>query len=124
RRRNAAFTNARPPGPARGRLAPFGHLIVAPGVVEAGARRVELDVDGAGRAMALLADDDLGLPVHAGHLPLPFRMLVGARPRLLVAQVIFLTEHKEHDVGVLFDRARLAQVGELWPFVIALLALP
>src|SRR6516162_2897550 len=109
--------------PARGRLDPFRHLIVAREIIEAGDRRVELDVDGAGWAVALLADDDLGLAVHAGHFHLPLRILVGARPRLLVAQVIFLAEHKEHDVGVLLDRARLAQVGELRPFVIAVLDL-
>src|SRR5262249_43281154 len=95
RRRKLAFSKCALSGPAWGRLDPSRHLIVAREVVEAGARRVELDVDGAGRAVALLADDDLGLAVHAGHLHLPFRILVGARPRLLVAQVIFLTEHKE-----------------------------
>src|SRR5262249_61029985 len=62
----------------------FRHLIVAREVIEASNRRAELDIDGARRAVALLADDDLGLSVHAGHLTLPFRILVGAGPRLLV----------------------------------------
>src|SRR3954462_499119 len=47
----------------------FRHLIVAREVIEARDGRVELDIDGTGRAVALLADDDLGLAVHGGHLP-------------------------------------------------------
>src|SRR5262249_32103428 len=60
---------------ACGPLDPFRHLIVAREVIEASNRRVELDIDGARRPVALLADDDLGLAVHAGRLHLPFRML-------------------------------------------------
>ena len=73
--------------------------------------------------MALLADDDLGLAVHAGHVHLPFRILVGAGSRLLVAQVVFFTEHEKNHVGVLLDRARFAQVRELRPFVVPVLDL-
>src|SRR5260370_26195661 len=109
---------------AYGPLDPFRHLIVAREVIEASNRRVELDIDGARRPVALLADDDLGLAVYAGHLHLPFRMLVGAGPRLLVAQVVFFTEHEKNHVGVLLDRARLAQVRELRPFVFPVLSLP
>ncbi len=37
-----------------------------------------------------------------------------------VLHVIFLAEHEENHVGVLFDRARFTQVGELRPLVLAL----
>ena len=53
---------------SRSAISRFGHLIVARKIVEARDGRVELQVDGAGRAVALLADDDFGLAVHGGHL--------------------------------------------------------
>ena len=53
--------------------------------------------------MALLADDDLCLAVHVRHLHLPSGMVVGTGPRFLVAQIVFLAENKQHNVGVLFD---------------------
>src|SRR6187455_2174236 len=56
-------------------------LIVACQIVEARHRGVELQIDGAGRTVALLADDDLGLAVGGVHLDLPFDVLVRARPR-------------------------------------------
>src|ERR1700686_4641549 len=65
---------------------------------------VKLQVDRAGGAMTLLADDDLGLAVGRIHLGLPLDMLVGARPRLLVAEVVLLAEHEHDHVGILLDR--------------------
>ena len=40
--------------------------------------------------------------------------------RLALAQIIFLAIHKHHHIGVLLNRARLAQVSQIWPFVLAL----
>src|ERR1700730_6715425 len=71
---------------------------------------VELQFDGTGRAVALLADDDLGLAVHQRHVELPFFVFRRARARLLICQIIFLAEHEHHDVGILFDRTGFAQV--------------
>ena len=42
-------------------------------VGEPGEGALEMQPDGAGRAVALLADDDFGLAVQAGHLVLPCR---------------------------------------------------
>ena len=39
-------------------------------------------------------------------------------------QIVFLTEHEQHHVGVLLDRAGLAQVRKLRPLVVAALDLP
>src|SRR5215831_9498491 len=89
------------------------HADVLREIVEARDGRLELQVDGARGAMALLADDHLGLAMGGFHLALPLDVLVGAGPRLLVAQVIFLSIDEEHDVGVLLDRSGFAQVGEL-----------
>src|ERR1700730_1753288 len=87
------------------RLRVLERLIVARQIVEAGDRGIELQVDVAGGAMTLLADDDLGLAVGRIHLGLPLDVVVGARPWLLVAEVILLAEHEQHHVGVLLDRA-------------------
>src|SRR5215468_2045242 len=57
---------------------PFRKLILAREVVEPGDRGIEVNIDGAGRTVALLADDDLGLAVRGVHLDLPLRVLVGA----------------------------------------------
>src|SRR5271166_4954173 len=98
-------------------------LRVALEIIESRHRRLELQVDGAGRAMALLADDDLGLAVHRSHLQLPFRVLIGPGSWLLVAEIVFLAEYEHHDIGVLLDGARFAQVRELRSFVVAVLDL-
>jgi hypothetical protein len=47
------------------------------GVFAAHATTAFVGRDHAGRAMALLADDDLDLPVHSGHVHLPFEGLFG-----------------------------------------------
>src|SRR5580704_8194624 len=61
---------------------------------------LELQVNGAGGAMTLLADDDLGLAMDCGHLGLPLDVLVGAGPGLLVAEIVFLAIHEHDHVGV------------------------
>src|SRR6476659_3948580 len=92
-------------------------------VGKAGDVRLELQRDRAGRSMALFADDHFGLAVDQLHLGLPLEMLFGADARLAIAQVILLAKHEHHDVGVLLDRARFAQVRELWALVVAVLDL-
>src|SRR5579864_8783321 len=74
--------------------------------------------------MPLLADDDLGTAVDLFHLGLPIEIFLAARARFFVAQIIFLAEHEQHDVGILLDRARLTQVRKLWALVVAILDLP
>src|SRR5581483_10799490 len=91
---------------------------------EAGEVILEEQLDGAGRAVALLADDRLGDAVDLLHLLLPLLVFHGAGARLLVLQVVLLAEDEEHHVGVLLDRARLAQIGELRALVLAVLDLP
>ena len=55
-------------------------------VAEPGDMGVELHLDGAGRAVTLLTDDQVGFAEDGLHLDLPFRMLVGVRARLFVGQ--------------------------------------
>ena len=102
---------------------PLGQMVVGAEIAEARDGGVELQLHGAGRAVALLADDDLGLAVHQRHLGLPLEVLFGARPRLLVAEVVFLAEHEQHHVGVLLDRAGFTQVRKLRALVVAVLDL-
>ncbi len=61
---------------------------------------MKCSVHGAGRAVALLAHDQLGLALEVG----------------IVALVDLFAEQEQHHVGVLLDRARLAQVGQLRPW--------
>src|SRR5229473_1575908 len=63
-------------------------------VVEAGVVAAELELDHAGRSVAVLRDDELG----------------DARP--LVGLVVLRPEKEHDDVRVLLDRARLAKVAE------------
>ena len=88
-------------------------------VAEPGELALELQFDGAGRAVALLADDDFGLAVHQRHVELPFFVFRRADARLLVGEVIFLAVHEHHDVGVLLDRTGFTQVGQLRALVVA-----
>src|SRR5450759_45179 len=66
----------------------------------------ELQFDRAGRAVALLADDDLGPAVHLFALRQPFRefLAVGLQ-RLAHLVIVLVAEYEQHHVGVLFDRA-------------------
>ena len=86
-------------------------------------RILELQLHGAGRAVALLADDHLGDAVDLLHLVLPLEVLLGAGLRLLVLEVVLLAIDEQHHVGVLLDRAGFAQVGELRALVVAVLDL-
>ena len=102
------------------RLNALGQALFAHQRGEARDRGLELQLDRAGRAMALLADDDFGLAVHLVPLGLPFgEFLAAARPRLAHQVVIFLAEDEQHHVGVLLDRARFTQVRELRALVVA-----
>src|SRR5262245_12017052 len=70
-------------------------------VLEPGVFLDERELRGADRAVALLADDDLGGPL-------------GALVRLAVGvAVLLLPEDEHHDVGILFEGAGLAKIREL-----------
>src|SRR6185312_10584286 len=85
-------------------------------------RAVELQFDGAGRAVALLADDHFGFAVHLVRFRHPFReLLTVGLHRLAHLVIIFLAKQEHHHVGVLLDRTRFTQVGELRAFVVAAL---
>ena len=60
-------------------------------------------LDAADRAVALFGDDDFGEAFEVG----------------IVFLVDLFAEDEGDDVGVLFDGARLAQIGELQPMVSA-----
>ncbi len=72
--------------------------------------RLELQLHCARRAVALLADDAFGQPVHLVHILLPLKMFRRALGRFAPRDVIFLAEDEHDDVGVLLDGARLAQI--------------
>ena len=88
-------------------------------VAEPGKLTLELQFDGAGGAVALLADDDFGLAMHQRHVELPLLVFRRTDARLLVGEVIFLAEHEHDHVGVLFNRTGFAQVGQLRTLVVA-----
>ena len=98
-------------------------------VVEAGEFALEVQFDGADRAVALFGDDDLGhiAGVFQALFPLFLflhEVLVGfalVLRRLVPFQVVFLAENEHHHIGVLFDGAGLPEVGQLRAFVVALL---
>ena len=77
-------------------------------------RRVELQFDGPRRAVALLADDHLGLAVYALALREPFgEFLAIGLGRFAHLMIVFFTEDEDHHVGVLFDRSRFTQIRQL-----------
>ena len=85
-------------------------LIFLGEIGEAGNVGLELQRHGTRWSVALFADNDLSLAVDFFHFRLPFEVFFGSGPRFAIAQVIFFPEHKQHDVGVLLDGARLTQV--------------
>src|SRR5260221_13692246 len=107
----------------------IGDVVVADVIVELGDLALEAQLDRADRAMALLGDDDFGEPGDALDILRPavaavVELVVGlVRPahRLGTADIVFLAEDEHDDVGVLFDRARFAEVGQHWPLVLAVL---
>ncbi len=92
-------------------------------VAEAGGVGIERQLDDADGAVTLLADDHLGLVLQAVHVFLPLQVFFGALARLGAAQVVAFAVHEHDAVGVLLDRARFPQVGQLRPLVLALLDL-
>src|SRR5438093_1727791 len=77
-------------------------------IVEARVLFLEMQLHGAGRAVALLPDD---------HFRDAFDALVGFGIDRAVVELLPVDE--TDDVGVLLDRARLAEIGELRPPVLA-----
>src|SRR5208337_184032 len=75
---------------ARRLLADFRERVFPSQRAEPGHLGVELQLDGSGRPVALLADDDFGAAVGAFHLRHPVDVLLGARPRLPVLEIVFL----------------------------------
>jgi len=73
--------------------------------------------------VALLADDHFGNTIHPVHLFLPVEVLLSVGAGLLAGKIIFLAIDEQNDVGVLFDRSRFTQVGELRALVVAVLDL-
>ncbi len=69
--------------------------------------------------MTLLADDHLGLAVHALHVLLPLQVVFGAGLGLAVVEVVFLAIDEHHHVRVLLDRPGFTQVRELRALVVA-----
>src|SRR5512138_769399 len=106
-----------------------GEVVIGDQVAEARGIAVEGELTRADRPVALLGDDDLGLAVGALAALLPaLQALVELVVVLAVALrglgalgVVLLTVDEHDDVGVLLDRAGLAQVGELRALVLALL---
>ena len=99
----------------RPRSSDAGLIVVGRQVAELGELALEGQPHDAGRAVALLGDDHLGLAVVllAALLPVVVALvellvaLVGAPLRLLAHQVVFVAIDEHHDVGVLLDRARI-----------------
>src|SRR5260370_42457605 len=79
----------------RGREPACGHGL------ESGAIFQEREVDSADRSVALFGNNDLGFALQVG----------------IVLLVDLFAKDKHYQVGILLDRARLAQVGELWTMV-------
>src|SRR6185295_1753758 len=88
-------------------------------IAESGELLLEVELHDAGGAVALLGDDDLGLVVRLLELDLPLGIFGVVGARLLGAQVILVAIDEHYDVGVLLDRARFAEVGQLRALVLA-----
>src|SRR5260370_737126 len=105
----------------RGLIGSLRQLAVMGQVAEPRQAGLELQFDGAGRAVPLLADHDSGLAMHQRHVQLPFLVFRRAGPRLLVGEIVFLTDHEHHHVSVLFDRPGFTQVRQWRTLVVAAL---
>src|SRR6266567_4607437 len=97
-----------------------GQVTILREVAEPRKLALELHIHGACGTVALLADNDFGLAVRTIHVRLPVRVFRRAGAWLLVLQVVFLAVHEDHDVGILFDRAGFAKVGQLRTLVVAI----
>ena len=77
--------------------------------------------------MALFGDDEFGEAKHARHFRRPFVMIfmrLGVTARVgpfwfARLDIIFLAVDEQHDVGVLLNRAGLAQIGKLGALIFA-----
>src|ERR1043166_1286726 len=102
--------------------------VVAGEVAEFGDDALEMQGNGADRPVALLGDVDFGHVMHgvaafqavrvAGGEFL--RRLVVALLGLVALVVVLLAEDEHHHIGVLLDRARFTQIGQLRALVVAL----
>src|SRR5690348_17636538 len=84
-----------------GLLEPFRQMVVLGEVEEAGELALETHLHGAGRPVALLGNDDLGLAAGLVHLVFPLRVFERAGLRLPVLEIIFLAEDEQNHVRVL-----------------------
>src|SRR5690606_34034031 len=81
---------------------------------------LESELDRAGWPVTLLGDNDVGSATHFFKVLLPFFIFrVKLVARLEILDVIFLAEHEQNHVGVLFDGARFTKVGKLRALVVA-----
>src|SRR5262249_60383897 len=99
------------------------HLVLSRTISKARYVGLELELNRSRGTVTLLANDYFGQPMSCIGFSLPFRKLTAAFRRFLVLKVVLLAEHEQHHVGVLFDRARFTQIGELRALVVAVLDL-
>src|SRR5690242_13730545 len=125
KRSNAASIS--PPNPGKNRRS--SSIALHSKIAESRDLRLEFQRHLAGRAVALLGDDQFGEAIDALHVARPFGVILedlgivalNRTLRLLGGGIIILTIDEPHHIRVLFDRARFAQVGKLRPLVLALL---
>ena len=89
----------------------FAEGVILPLVQEAGEFGNPLEFNRAGRAVPLLSDDDFGLSLQ---------ILV---IRLVIPAVILFTVNKHHNVGILFNGTRVAQIAQAGAVVFRLFGL-
>src|SRR5215813_3047632 len=114
---------------AEASAAAMGQLFVAREIGELRHLALEVERHGADGAVALLGDENVGdvadllamlLPALDAFVELIHRF-VSALLGLAALVIVLLAVDEHDDVGILLDRAGFAQVGELWPLVLALL---
>src|SRR3546814_89298 len=116
--RAGTAASARPLSPAASVVG--GEMVIGDEVAEPRGVAVEGELPRADRAVALLGDDHLGFAIGALAAFLPALqalvelvvVLAVALGRLGALNVILVAVDEHDDVGVLLDRAGLAQVGE------------
>src|SRR3569832_1100385 len=86
---------------------------------EAGVAAVELEFDAVGRAVTMLLHQHLGLAGGAVELLRPLHVVGRTGLGLPGREIILFAIDEHHDVGVLFERAGLAKVGEDGTLVVA-----
>ena len=100
-------------------LTGYSKMVRQPGIVrqirEARELGLEGEADRTRRAVPLLGDDDLGPPPCRFELGLPVEMILRARIRLAIGDVIFLAEDEQHHVGIRSIEPDFTQIGELRP---------